>query len=150
MLHVCSVQIAILGVKMAPFYKFWQGIPRHPSLYGDEGSGSDVRNRTVRRMRMARRCLPATLMTAVVANVGAQWQCGEPFMDPCEGHIYRIVRIGDKWWIAENLDFGSMIRSTSSGYRMSNGHGVENYCWNDDTRYCSGSDGKTRYGALYE
>jgi len=51
------------------------------------------------------------------------------FTDPRDGQTYRMVRIGGKWWMAENLNFGTMIRDTA----LARDNGVyEKYCYLDD------------------
>jgi uncharacterized protein (TIGR02145 family) len=69
--------------------------------------------------------------------------CGNRHFDPrmeiCDtrnNHLYRITRIGDQTWMAENLDFGRVV----PGRRDQAGPG-EKYCLYDDTADC---------GALYQ
>lgn len=68
-------------------------------------------------------------------------ETGEVF--DVEGNIYKTIKIGDQWWMAENLkstkfNDGSLIPMTLSGSNP-------NYCWynNDSSTY------KKTYGALY-
>ncbi len=48
------------------------------------------------------------------------------FTDPRDGQSYPVVRIGGVWWMAENLNFGTMIPDT----QMSRDNGIyEKYCY---------------------
>jgi len=59
--------------------------------------------------------------------------------DNRDGRIYKTVKIGDNWWFAENLNFGTML-----GYNImqSNNNFIEKYCYNNDTLDCSNFGGK--------
>jgi uncharacterized protein (TIGR02145 family) len=50
-----------------------------------------------------------------------------------DGNVYKTVKIGDQWWMAENL------RVTKNR----KGHPIRSYCYNDDESYCE------KYGRLY-
>jgi len=50
-----------------------------------------------------------------------------------DGNVYTTVKIGDQWWMAENL------RVTKNR----KGHPFRSYCYNDDESYCE------KYGRLY-
>ena len=50
------------------------------------------------------------------------------FKDPRDGHTYRIVKIGNHHWLAENLTY-----KTTKG----------SYCYNDDNANCR------KFGRLY-
>lgn len=51
------------------------------------------------------------------------------FTDPRDGQTYRTARIGGTWWMAENLNFGTMIRDT----QISRNNGIyEKYCYDND------------------
>jgi len=70
------------------------------------------------------------------------------FRDPRNGQIYKTVEIDGKIWMAENLNIGSMIHSSTGGL---NGDGyqkdstkIEKYCYNNDPKNCE------IYGALYQ
>lgn len=68
--------------------------------------------------------------------------------DPRDGKFYKTVEIDGKIWMAENLNVGTMINSSSGGI---NGDGyqkdttrIEKYCYNNDPANCD------LYGALYQ
>jgi hypothetical protein len=51
------------------------------------------------------------------------------FTDPRDGQTYRTVRISGTWWMAENLNFGTMIRDT----QLSRNNGIyEKYSYQDN------------------
>jgi len=63
------------------------------------------------------------------------------FTDTRDGKIYKWVRINDKIWMAENLNFGDMV---STDNNQSNDGINEKYCYDDDESNC------TIYGGLYQ
>ncbi|OQX73322.1 MAG: hypothetical protein B6D64_14020 [Bacteroidetes bacterium 4484_276] len=58
-----------------------------------------------------------------------------------KGKEYPTVQIGDQCWLAQNLDVGVMIDSTS---QMQDNGILEKYCYRDDTTNCE------IYGGLYQ
>lgn len=57
-----------------------------------------------------------------------------------EGNTYQTIKIGTQWWMAENLNIGTMISSTEA----SDDDAVyEKYCYDDDEANCE------LYGGLY-
>ena len=71
--------------------------------------------------------------------------CGEDgtFTDSRDGRIYKCVKIGDQVWMAENLDFGEIVRSTANQVKASAAH-AQKYCYGDDSTNCA------KYGGLYQ
>ena len=71
--------------------------------------------------------------------------CGEDgtFADSRDGRIYKCVKIGDQVWMAENLDFGEIVRSTANQVKASAAH-AQKYCYNNDSTNCA------KYGGLYQ
>lgn len=62
-------------------------------------------------------------------------------VDNRDGRTYEIVTIGGKVWMAENLNFGSLIK----GYQSSSNNGqVEKYCYSNSNANCD------TYGGLYQ
>ena len=61
-------------------------------------------------------------------------------LDSRDSKEYRIVRISDQIWMAENLNIGTKINSTSNQHN--NGQ-IEKYCYGDNTTNCN------EFGGLY-
>ncbi|MCD4679292.1 MAG: hypothetical protein K8S00_02775, partial [Bacteroidales bacterium] len=57
------------------------------------------------------------------------------------GQTYTTVQIGSQCWMAENMNIGIMINSTSN---QGNNGIIEKYCYNNDTNKCN------TYGGLYQ
>ena len=54
-------------------------------------------------------------------------------VDERDGQTYKTVKIGDQWWMAENLNYEYKVNDSTYG----------NYCYKDSTQYCA------KYGRLY-
>jgi len=61
--------------------------------------------------------------------------------DARDGQTYRITKIGTQVWMAQNLNYGTMITQVTP---QRNDAVQEKYCYNDDPANC------TTYGALYQ
>ena len=60
--------------------------------------------------------------------------------DTRDGRKYKIVKIGNQWWMAENLNVGAMI----DGYKLPvNNRIIEKYCYRNSISNCN------LYGGLY-
>ncbi|MBN2215601.1 MAG: T9SS type A sorting domain-containing protein [Bacteroidales bacterium] len=81
------------------------------------------------------------LIFLLVSNICGQTGPVYTLKDPRDTKIYTIVKIGDYWWMAENLDIGEIIPSESE---MSDNGTIEKYCLYNDYRYCN------IYGGLYQ
>jgi len=60
------------------------------------------------------------------------------------GKTYNTVLIGSQCWLKENLDVGTMINSTGSGFQQTNNGIIEKYCYANNPANCE------IYGGLYE
>ncbi|HOW24783.1 MAG TPA: FISUMP domain-containing protein [Bacteroidales bacterium] len=61
-----------------------------------------------------------------------------------ESQTYLTVEIGGQCWFKENLNIGTKINSTTTGYQQTDNDMIEKYCYNNDIAYCD------TYGGLYE
>lgn len=70
-----------------------------------------------------------------------QAQETDSITDSRDGQIYNIVKIGNQWWMAENLNYGTMV--DGSIYQSDDGT-VEKYCYSNNETNCD------NYGGLYQ
>ena len=71
--------------------------------------------------------------------------CGEAdSVQDKDGNWYQTVQVGTQCWMAENLNTGTMINSTTSGSQQTNNNVIEKYCYNNNLTNCG------LYGGLYE
>ncbi len=61
--------------------------------------------------------------------------------DSRDGQTYNTVKIGNQWWMAENLNIGTRIDGIND---QTNNAIIEKYCYNDLTSNCA------LYGGLYQ
>lgn len=78
-------------------------------------------------------------MAASLYLAPAQWTCGDDLTDNRDGQSYATVLIGSQCWMAENLNYGTMIQSNAPGHQMSDNGVVEKYCWNNVQSNCDNS-----------
>lgn len=64
--------------------------------------------------------------------------------DSRDGKTYKTVKIGDQWWMAENLNIGTQINSDRGGYLQTDNNITEKYCYDNLESNCD------TYGGLYE
>jgi len=69
------------------------------------------------------------------------WTCGESFIDARDGQSYTTVQIGTQCWMAENLNFGTMI---STSLDQTDNSVYEKYCYSNSSANCD------TYGGLYQ
>ena len=72
-------------------------------------------------------------------NMG--FSCGQLFTDSRDSKVYSTVQIGTQCWMAESLNFGSMIPDSTA---MSDNSIAEKYCYENDALNC------LEWGALYQ
>jgi len=60
--------------------------------------------------------------------------------DSRDGRVYRVVKIGEQWWMQENLNIGNRIQSNQA---PSDNGSIEKYCYNNLDSLCN------IYGGLY-
>ncbi|MBU0764978.1 MAG: hypothetical protein KJ607_09105, partial [Bacteroidetes bacterium] len=72
------------------------------------------------------------------------WDCGQPLVDARDSKSYNTVVIGSQCWMAQNLNIGTMINSSSGGQLQTNNGTIEKYCYSNNSANC------TVYGGLYE
>lgn len=68
-------------------------------------------------------------------------QTVDSIIDIRDGQVYKIVEIGQQWWMQENLNIGNRINSTLDA---SNNRIIEKYCYNNDLNNCN------VYGGFYQ
>ncbi len=86
------------------------------------------------------------LLTVIlfINTVKAQFTCGDSLLDVRDGQKYATVLLGEQCWMAENLNIGTMISSTTGGQLQTDNDTIEKYCYNDNDSLCD------IYGGLYE
>lgn len=67
--------------------------------------------------------------------------CGDDLADIRDGKSYATVEINGQCWMADNLNYGTMI---TTGYSQSNNGTPEKYCLNNSTTFCD------NIGGLYQ
>ena len=67
--------------------------------------------------------------------------CGDNLVDMRDGQSYATVEINGQCWMAENLNYGTML---PTGNYMNNNGTIEKYCLNNNTVYCD------NLGGLYQ
>nr|NQU91954.1 PKD domain-containing protein [Bacteroidota bacterium] len=69
------------------------------------------------------------------------WHCGYPILDTRNNQQYNTVQIGERCWMSENLNIGTMINGTED---MQDNDLIEKYCYEDNEANCD------IYGGLYQ
>lgn len=78
---------------------------------------------------------------AGLTSISLEWSCGRNFTDSRNNHNYKTVVIGNKCWMAENLNLGQTVNISSS---QTNNGIIEKYCYDNNAQNC------IDYGALYQ
>jgi hypothetical protein len=68
----------------------------------------------------------------------AAFTCDNPLTDIRDNAVYPTIKIGTQCWMAENLNFGNVIASSSM---QRDNCVVEKYCLNDNAANCSSQGG---------
>ena len=71
--------------------------------------------------------------------------CGDNLIDTRDGQSYSTVNINGQCWMAENLNYGTMI---PTNYNPSTGSSVEKYCYNNSTSYCDALGGLYQWNEM--
>ncbi len=71
----------------------------------------------------------------------------DSIIDSRDGQIYKVVKIGNQWWMAENLNVGEMINGSKD--QQNNGI-IEKYCYNDDTSRCHECGGLYQWNEMMQ
>jgi len=90
-----------------------------------------------------------SLLLLAINHLNAQET--DTIVDPRDGQVYNIVKIGDQWWMAENLKAtyyadGTPIPKVTDNFAWSSlGSTNKAYCWYDNDSIVNSAT----YGALY-
>ncbi|MCK9616324.1 MAG: PKD domain-containing protein [Lentimicrobiaceae bacterium] len=75
---------------------------------------------------------------------GSVQQCPTTLFDERDGKSYTTVVIGQQCWMAENIDIGEMIISSTSASNQADNEIIEKYCYGNSQVNCN------LYGGLYQ
>jgi uncharacterized protein (TIGR02145 family) len=81
------------------------------------------------------------LMVLSVFIISLHAQLIDSIIDSRDGQKYKIVKIGEQWWMQENLNIGNRI---SSSLISADNDIIEKYCYNNSETNCD------TYGGLYQ
>ena len=73
--------------------------------------------------------------------------CGNLLVDNRDNQLYNTVELNGKCWMAENLNFGTMINSSQD---PTNNGMAEKYCFSNDPAYCQNQGGLYRWYELMQ
>ena len=86
---------------------------------------------------MRRLCLLFLFLTYSVFIFSQEF---DSITDVRDGQVYKIVKIDQDWWMAENLNTGTRL---DGGQSATDNGVIEKYCYNDEDSLCD------TYGGLY-
>jgi uncharacterized protein (TIGR02145 family) len=69
------------------------------------------------------------------------WRWGDRLVDARNDDVYSTIALGDRCWMANNLDVGERIPTTDAQVASDR---IQKYCYGDDESMC------TRFGGLYQ
>jgi len=78
---------------------------------------------------------------AILPAIPSVSNCTDSLVDPRDGRIYETTLIGNQCWMAENLNYGTMINSSN---QMGNNGVAEKYCYANQLSSCNS------FGGLYQ
>jgi uncharacterized protein (TIGR02145 family) len=86
-------------------------------------------------------CPPAYYTDTRLVALSDIFRCGDTLTDPRDGQSYPTVVIGDRCWMARNLNVGTMVPGNVS---QTDPELIQKYCYGNDPDNCD------RYGGLYQ
>ena len=99
---------------------------------------------TNRSLKIMRLILVGILIICMRVNFVFSQQPIDTILDSRDGKTYKTVKIGEQWWMAENLNLGIMVNGMPVGINQKDNNQVEKYCYGDAEGNCA------IYGGLYD
>ncbi len=82
-----------------------------------------------------------TVWSNCIGSFTPQFTCGDALVDTRDGRSYTTIQIGTQCWMAENLNYGTMINGISN---QTDNSTIEKYCYDNSSSNCD------TYGGLYQ
>jgi len=83
----------------------------------------------------------ASLLLLLTSVLTTQAQQVDSIIDIRDDQVYKVVKIGQQWWMQENMNIGTRIDGSQNA--ADNGT-IEKYCYSDLVSNCN------IYGGLYQ